>query len=375
MNKSRVTPQTLLMIVAGIAMAWPNNLCLGQADDAKENDVGQLQILLRTDGLDVVSPERKGGFPEFVKDQMLPPGVRTLRDKSAIRRQKTLQAIESTGDHEELDTKYFREQLSQQIEFLANQGNDVQKLRELVERLQLALEVAEKETTSDVAVAVFAVPAEPQQRPEENPQPTPPNFERPIVGFGYPGFAPHTMMPQNHILQHRGQEPQNHRPEFRLPGIDRPEIHQPGPFAEDLNRITALKESAERLAQAGLPDVAHGLREQAGQVEREMAEKQERMKREERERAQVQTRAGNEHADRSVMPMRELHQQMQQLQREMHKVSERLGHLTEMIERLHDSHGDRYRHHQDIDDDDDDDHEENDHDDKDRDDHNDEDKE
>ena len=134
--------------------------------------------------------------------------------------------------------------------------------------------------------------------------------------------------------------------------IHHPEAHSPeGSFAEDRRRIAALTESAERIAQAGLPEVAQGLRERAGQLERELAEKQERMQQEERQRTesamperQEQRRAGIERGDDPTPPLRELHEQMEQLRRDMHKLSEQIADLTSLIQQHHNPRTDRGRH-------------------------------
>ncbi len=368
MNKHRITP----LIIVGIVMALPDTRCLAQTDEPKENNVQQMQILLRTEGLDIISPELRGGIIPDLKqkygkkdplnnDQMLPAENKTQKEKSDIRLQRLRDTKEKAKSQQNSDTSFFREQLSQQIEFLANQGTDVQKLKELVERLQLALETSENESTGDIAVAVFARPKEPQQRPEGSPQPTPPNGERPT--FGRPGFTPPMLMMQNHMQQHQGPAQQMHRPEMHLPE---------GPFAEDLKRIAALGESAERLAQAGMPDIAQGLRERAGQTKKELAEKQERTKSEERERTLAKMREQQEQArhqlerlaeqrresaereDRPALPLRELHEQLEQLRREVHSINEKVSHLTEMIEHHHRAQ-EPQGHHEEMDDNDDDD--------------------
>lgn len=349
-------------------MAFPDNRCLAQTDEPKENDIRQVQILLRAEGLDIVSPERKGQEVLPKEREMLPPrrqagSVPSIDNLGIERRHLEPQNHQTLKQHLS-DTSFFREQLSQQIEFLANQGTDVQKLKELVERLQLALQTSEKKSTNDIAVAVFARPAEPQQRPEGSPQPTPPTPPHggPPMG-GRQGFMPPMLMMQNRMQQHQGPGPQIHRPE----------MHQPeGPFAEDQKRIAALNESAERLAQGGMPDVAHGLRERAGQIKKELAEKQERIQHEERERAQAKMREQQEQArhqqermaeqrrdsaerdDRPALPLRELHEQLEQLRREVHSINEKVSHLTEMIEHHHRAQ-ERRGHHEEMEDDDDDD--------------------
>ncbi len=356
MNIPRITP----LIIMGFVMALPDSSCFAQTDEPKENDIRQMQILLRTEGLDVISPERQGRFPAFMKDQMLPPENKTQKEKSDIRLQWLREAKEKAKSRQNSDTSFFREQLSQQIEFLADQGTDVQKLKEIVERLQLALETSEKEPTDYIAVAVFARPAEPQQRPEGSPQPTPPtppHGERPMMG--HPGPLPPMMM--HGVQQH--PRPVQH--------INLQRMHQPeGAFSEDLKRIAALGESAERLAQAGMPDIAHELRERAGHLKKELAEKHERIQREERERQMAKMREQEEQArqqnermteqrrdsaerdDRPALPIRELHEQLEQLRREVHSINEKVSHLTEMMEHQHGAQ-ERRGHHEEMDDDDD----------------------
>lgn len=383
MNKRHITS----LIIAGIVMTLPVDRCFAQTDEPRENDIRQMQILLRTEGLDIVSPERKAQEVLPSEREMLPPGQQQAGmvpsfDHLGIERQRLQPQNQQTVQKHMSDTSFFREQLSQQIEFLANQGTDVQKLRELVERLQLALvEASEKEPADDIAVAVFAVPGEPQQRPEGSPKPTPPTprlGERPMGDR--PGFKPPMLMMQGHMLQHNGPRPQIHRLE----------MHQPeGLIAEDQKRIAALSESAERLAQAGMPDVAHGLRERAGQIKKELAEKQERIQHEERERAQAHMREQQEHArqqqdrmaeqrrdsaerdDRPALPLRELQEQLEHLKREVHSINEKVSHLTEMIEHHHRAQ-ERRGHHEEMDDDDDHEDEDDDGDEEDGDDRNDE---
>ena len=134
-----------------------------------------------------------------------------------------------------------------------------------------------------------------------------PNFGTP--NSGTPGLRMGTRSEM-----HQGQGPQ----------IRHLEAHGPeGPFAEDRRRIAALTESAERIARAGLPDVARGLRERAGEIERELVEKHERMQQEDHRRAQAevrehlqqqrrmeQRREGLEHGDHSAQTLRELHEQV-----------------------------------------------------------------
>ena len=232
--------------------------------------------------------------------------------------------------------------LSQNIDFLAQQGNDVQQLRELVERLQLGLQNSENRTTRDVEVAVFAVGEAAQEGPEG-----PHHQGSPRTGISFTGpsgFSPPGMRMRGRAEMHPGEGPQIHHPEANSPA---------GPFAEDRKRIAALTESAERITQAGLPDVAHGLRERAGQLERELAEKQERMQQEERKRMESAMRERQEHArqqpqrlmehrregidrgDHPTPPLRELHEQMEQLRHDMHKLSEQMADLTRLSSGRH----------------------------------------
>ena len=158
--------------------------------------------------------------------------------------------------------------------------------------------------------------------------------------------------------------------------IPHPELHDPeGPFAEDRKRIAALTDAAERITQAGMPDVAHGLRERAEQLERELAEKQERMQQEERKRIESAMRERQEHArqqpqphqpqrlmeqrlmeqrregiergDQPTAPLRELHEQLEQIRRDMHKLSEQMTDLTRLIQQHHNPRNDRSHHEED----------------------------
>ena len=239
---------------------------------------------------------------------------------------------------------------------------------------------------SKVEVAVFAIAADAQQGSEGPQHPGQPRFgisfdgQPPTGGppngpnqnsgrpngppnFGNPHFGPGNSRPpgmrmERPELQHQGQGSLMHHPE----------VHNPeGPFAEDRRRIAALIESAERILQAGLPDVAHGLRERAGQLERELGEKQARMQREERERTELAMRDRQQHQNQqrqnqqlrhetdqrrdgiapsgqATQPLRELHEQIEQLRRDMHKLSEQMADLTHLIQQRQHSMNDRSRH-------------------------------
>ena len=217
-------------------------------------------------------------------------------------------------------------------------------------------------------VYVFAIPEAPQEGPDG-----PQNAAHPRVGVSFtgppsdgpPGFGPKGLRMGGRAEMQQGQGPQ----------IRHPKTHGPeGPFAEDRKRIAALTESAERIAQAGLPDVAHGLRERAGQLERELAEKQERMQQEERQRTESamrerQTQARQipqrlmeprregiefELGNHSTPPLRELHEQMEHLRRDLHGLSEQMTGLTRLIQQHHNP-GNERGHHENMDDDDGDD--------------------
>lgn len=356
MNNPHVHFRPFLVFAAYAAMAGSCGVTLGLTDEIKDSNTEQLQTLLRTEGLDLISPERNAAGSDLHNDQMLPlPDWQGRQENN--RRMMQLRTQRAQTTNQELLSKAIREQL----DTLANQGNDVQALKELFEKLEHVLKTSENANTDEVAVAVFAVPEEPQQRPEENPKLTPPKPQHPAAGR--PGFGPPLLMTQHRMQQH-GPGPQIHRPE----------THQPaGPFAEDQKRIAALRDSAERLAHAGLPDAAHGLMERAGQIQRELAEKQERIQREEHERARARMREQqeqahhqqrrieerkteehrerNEHADRPALPVRELHEQLEQLRREVHSINEKVSHLTEMIE-LHHRAQEHRGHRNDMDDDD-----------------------
>jgi hypothetical protein len=383
-TKSFVIRPSFLVMSAGALLFSAGDRCLSQDAEQKENEVRQIQILLGVEGLDVVSPALKGEEPVPTETPMLPPGTESISELHSpghpgIERRNLESRHVQNAQKSNLDTEYFREQISQQIDFLARQGNDVQQLRELVERLQLALENYEKRTTRDVEVAVFAVPEAAQESPEGTQRRGSPRAGISFTGsppagppgFGPPGFGPPALRMGGRAEMHPGQKPQ----------IQHPEAHTPeGLFAEDRKRIASLTESAERIAQAGLPDVAHGLRERAEQLERELAEKQARVQHEERQRTESAMRERQEQArqqpqrqqPRRLMEQRlmgqrregieielaghptpqsrELHEQMEQLRRDMHKLSEQMTDLTRLIQQHHNPRNDRGRHDEDGDD-------------------------
>ena len=360
-TKSFVIRRSLLVMSAGVLLFASGDRCMSQDADQKENQLRTMRLLFGAEGLDVISPTLNGQESGPRETQMLPPGTKSLSELHSSGRR--------SAQRSNPETKYFREQISQQIDFLARQGNDVQQLRELVEQLQLAQENSAQRTTREVEVAVFAVPEAAQEGPGG-----PQNEGHPRVGlsfagqppagapnFGPPNFGPPMMRMEGRAEMRPGQGPQIHQPE----------VHSPeGQFAEDRRRIAALNESAERITQAGLPDVAHGLRERAGQLERELAEKQKRMQQEERKRMesamrerQAQTRQqpqrlmeqrreGVERGDQPTPPLRELHEQLEQVRRDMHKLSEQMAVLTRLIQQHHNPGHDR-GHHGDMDDDED----------------------
>ena len=372
-TKSFVIRRSFLWMTVGVVLIASGDRCMSQDADQKENELHQIQILLGAEGLNVVSPALNGQESGPTEPAMLPPGTKSLSELHSSGRR--------SPQRSNAETKYFREQISQQIDFLAQQGNDVQQLRELVEQLQLAQENSAQRITRDVEVAVFAVPEAAQEGPDG-----PQNAEPPRVGlsftgpppagpqnfgppnFGPPGFGPKGLRMGGRAEMQQGQGPQ----------IQHPEAHSPeGPFAEDRLRIAALTESAERITKAGLPDVAHGLRERAGQLERELAEKQERMQQEERKRTEsaMQERLEQrrqqpqrqqpqrlmeerregfeiELGDHATPPLRELHGQLEQVRRDMHKLSEQMAVLTRLIQQHHNPKNDR-GHHEDMDDDED----------------------
>lgn len=166
-----------------------------------------------------------------------------------------------------------------------------------------------------------------------------------------------------------GQPPQIHRPEIHRPNIQQAD----GPFAEDRKRIAALTESADLIAREGLPDVAHGLRERAQHLQRELGEKQKRMEQEARQRAEAQiherrerarTEEGLNHdqAERRAQvgcgehhepALKEIHEQLNKLGHEMRELNEKMERLTEMLEHHHEGskHHAGDKHHGDRDDD------------------------
>ena len=391
-TKSFVNRRMLVVMSAGVLLFASGEICLSQNEEQKENELPQVQILLGAEKLDVLAPALDGKESGPTEPPMLPPGTESLSelyspDNLGIgRRNLNPQRIQNEKRYNP-ETKYFREQISQQIDFLAQQGNDVQQLRELVERLQLALENSAQPTPRDVEVAVFAVPEAAQEGPEHDAHPRvglsfpgPPPAGPP--GFQPPGFSPPGLRMGGHPEMHRNQSPPVHHPEGRSPE---------GPFAEDRKRIAALTESAERIAQAGLPDVAHGLRERARQLERELAEQQERMQQEEHKRMESAMRERQEQAHRQPQrlmqqrregierggipspPLREVHEQLEQLRGDMHKLSEQMADLTRLIRQHHNPETDRSHHGEmdddgDGDDEDDDDEDDDDEDDDDEDD-------
>ena len=128
-----------------------------------------------------------------------------------------------------------------------------------------------------------------------------------------------------------------------------------GAIEADHQRIQALTESAERIARAGLPDVAHELRQRAERLEREVSAKRELMERlrdNNRHPEMPQLRRGNEFAN---PPIHELHEQMGQLRRDMHQLSEQMKHLTNLIEKRN-KRGKHRDHREEMDDDDDEEH-------------------
>ncbi|MEJ7596145.1 MAG: hypothetical protein WKF77_31945, partial [Planctomycetaceae bacterium] len=373
-TKSLVIRRSFLALSVGVLLFASDDRCLSQDAEQQEHEFPQIRILLGAKGLDVVSPAIKMQALEHTEQPMLPPGTESLSelyspDNLGIGRRSLNPLRIQSEKKSNPETKYFREQISQQIDFLAQQGNDVQQLRELVERLQLAMDTSEQRTARDIEVAVFAVPEAAQEGSEgsqnsEHPRAgisftAPPPAGPP--GFGPPGFVPPRLRMGGRPELHPGQGPQ----------IRHTEAHGPeGPFAEDRRRIAALTESAERITQAGLPDVAHGLRERAGQLEKELAEKQARMRQEEQKRAEAemrelqeqvrqhpqrlmeQRREGIERGDHAAPPLRELHEQMEKLRRDMHKLSEQMADLTRLIQQHHNPRTDR-GHHEDMEDDED----------------------
>lgn len=393
-TKSYVFRPSFLALSVGIVLFASGDPCLSQ--DAEEKELSRIEILLEAEKLDLVSPELKGEEPGPPEAPMLPPGMESISELHSLdhpeigrRNQERRVQIEQRSNPE---IKSFHEQISQQLDFLARQGNDVQQLKELVERLRLALENSEERTTRDVEVVVFADtgaaqdgPAGPQHKGSpragisfSGPPPGGP------PGFRPPGFGPPALRRGGHAEMHPGQGPQIHHPEAHSPE---------GAFAEDRKRIASLTESAERIAQAGLPDVAHGLRERAGQLERELAEKQERVREEERQRTESAMRERQEQSRQQAQrqqpkrlmeqrlmgqrregieielaghpapQLRELHEQMEQVRRDIHKLSEQMAVLTELIQQQHNRRNNRGHHEADgdegeMEDDDDEDHKE-----------------
>jgi len=376
-TKSYVVRSSLLVMSAGVALFASSESCLSQNAEQREKELPQVQILLGAEKLDVVSPALNGQESGPTEQPMLPPGTESLSelhslDNLGIGRRNLEPPSRRIDQRPSSETTYFREQISQQIDFLAKQGTDVQQLRELVERLQLALENSEQRTTRDVEVEVIAVPDNGQERPQH---PGHPRIGESFTGptpAGRPGFRPPGLRMEGRAQMHQVQGPQIHHSEADSNN---------GQFAEDRRRIVALVESAERITQAGLPDVAHGLLERAEQFERELAEKQERMQQEARNRMESAMRERQEHArqqsqrheharqqpqrlmehrreeiERGESPapaLRELHEQMEQLRHDMHKLSEQMADLTRLSSERHNP-GNDGGHHGDLDGDDED---------------------
>ena len=367
-TKSLVIRRSFLVTCVGVALIASGDRCVSQDAEHKENELRQIEILLGAEGLDVVSPELNGEEPGLPETPMLPPGTESISelhspDNLGIGRRNLEPRHVQSVQRSNPKTKYLREQISQQIDFLARQGNDVQQLKELVERLQFALESSERETTRDVEVSVFAVPDAGQEGPQH------PGHPRVGLSFsgpppaGPPGFSPPGLRMEGRAQMHQVQGRQIRHPEADSNN---------GQFAEDRRRIVALIESAERITQAGLPDVAHGLRERAEQLERELAEKQERMQQEERQRTESAMRERQEQArqqsqrheqarqqpqrlmehrreeiergESPAPPLRELHEQMEQLRHDMHKLSEQMADLTRLSSERHNPGNDGGRH-------------------------------
>ena len=373
-TKSFGIRRSFLVMSAGVVFFSSGERCLSQSEEQKEKELPRVQILLGAEKLDVVSPALKEQESGPTEQPMLPPGTESLADLNSpdnlgLGRRNLEPPSRRIAQRPSAKTEFFREQISQQIDFLAQQGNDFQQLKEFVERLQFALENSEQRTTRDVEVAAFAVPDAAQRGPEVHQHAVHQHAGPPRAGISFtgpppagpPGFSPPGLRMGGRAALHQGEGHQmNH------PAVQSPE----GPFAEDRRRIAALKESAERIAQTGLPDVAHGLRERAGQLEQELAEKQERMQQEERQRAEAkmrerqaqahhqpqrlmeQRREGIERGEIPATPLRELHEQMEQLRRDIHNLSEQMAELTRLIQQHHHPSNDRGRH-VDMDDEDD----------------------
>ncbi len=204
-----------------------------------------------------------------------------------------------------------------------------------------------------------------QERNAEPSSPGHPPMDKPLLtGPPHPFPAGRAFLPPALMQGHRegasgsehlgpggSQRPQIHRPESYRPNTQQ----AGGPFAEDRKRIAALTESADRIAREGLPDVAHGLRERAQHLQRELGEKQNRMEQEARQRAEAEMRQRMERArieggvnrredehrgqvdrgERDEPGLSEIHEQLNRLGHEMRELNEKMERLTEMLERHH----------------------------------------
>jgi hypothetical protein len=130
----------------------------------------------------------------------------------------------------------------------------------------------------------------------------------------------------------REQEHDGDRPES-LRGQHSETRSPEGAIEADQQRIQALVESADRVARAGLPDVAHELRQRAERLEREVAAKRELLERLRDNNRRAETPLLRHENKPSNPPIHELHEQLGQLRHDMHKLSEQMEHLTNLIEK------------------------------------------
>jgi hypothetical protein len=197
-----------------------------------------------------------------------------------------------------------------------------------VERLLRTLEANTPVAPRDVDVAAFDVPAQSNGQPGDK-------LPDGVVHLADSYAPPHDAQLLYLRRFHSGRSsfgPKGSVPPGLLHG-------SPGgnPQDEDRRQPEALKEAANRLENAGIHEVARSLRELAADIERKAEEKHERMRQ----------RHESPHP-----PIHELHEQIGQIRRDMHKLSEQMEHLTNLIEKR--SKRGKYRHHREETDDDDD---------------------
>jgi hypothetical protein len=122
-------------ISAGILLLSTGGNCFAQAVEPAPSDIGRIYNTLLQDGLNIISPSRPDIRSGREAVQMLPPGASRAQPHAGFGRRNAGPQQVATPPVPDSPTTYFRAQLSDQIDFLAKQGNDVQQLRGMVERL------------------------------------------------------------------------------------------------------------------------------------------------------------------------------------------------------------------------------------------------